>query len=262
MTTTTDPTAAGLLRAVLDEPDRDDVRLVLADWLEERGDPRGEFIRLQCRIAALEADCLCGRCVKRRGGGQHTNGPCAVDQERDKLPDGRSRQAFLRRRERALLSPDPLGPPSDVPWRWMGTAKKVVPDGATWMDHVTFRRGFVEHVTLTTAAFLEHAAALFAAQPVTRVTLEGREPWSSAGNVYSGWWETAVQHADDGDVLPRAIMEAMADDPRRADHGIGVRFQRDRHPGSGGVILFRSRDVAVDALSAACVSHGRAAAGL
>jgi len=36
------------LQAILDDPDNDDLRLVYADWLEERGDPRGEFIRLQC----------------------------------------------------------------------------------------------------------------------------------------------------------------------------------------------------------------------
>ena len=29
-------------------------KLVYADWLTERGDPRGEFIRVQCEIARLE----------------------------------------------------------------------------------------------------------------------------------------------------------------------------------------------------------------
>jgi uncharacterized protein (TIGR02996 family) len=42
------------LRAVIAEPDEDAPRLVYADWLEERGDPRGEFIRLQCTLAARE----------------------------------------------------------------------------------------------------------------------------------------------------------------------------------------------------------------
>jgi uncharacterized protein (TIGR02996 family) len=39
------------LAAVLAEPDNDAVRLVYADWLEERGDPRAEFIRVQCALA-------------------------------------------------------------------------------------------------------------------------------------------------------------------------------------------------------------------
>jgi uncharacterized protein (TIGR02996 family) len=39
------------LRAILADPDDDIPRLVYADWLEERGDPRGEFIRLQIALA-------------------------------------------------------------------------------------------------------------------------------------------------------------------------------------------------------------------
>jgi len=41
----------GFMRAIVDNPDDDTYRLVFADWLEERGDPRGAFIRVQCQIA-------------------------------------------------------------------------------------------------------------------------------------------------------------------------------------------------------------------
>lgn len=50
-----------LLDAVLAAPDDDGPRLVYADWLLERGDPRGEFIQLQCgpvRNAKREAALL------------------------------------------------------------------------------------------------------------------------------------------------------------------------------------------------------------
>lgn len=40
-----------LLAAVLAEPEADAPRLVLADWLSEQGDPRGEFISVQCELA-------------------------------------------------------------------------------------------------------------------------------------------------------------------------------------------------------------------
>jgi uncharacterized protein (TIGR02996 family) len=40
-------------QAILQDPDDDGVRLVYADWLEERGDVRGEFIRLDCTLARL-----------------------------------------------------------------------------------------------------------------------------------------------------------------------------------------------------------------
>jgi type IV pilus assembly protein PilB len=38
------------LRAVIENPDDDAPRLVYADWLDEQGDPRGEFIHAQCEM--------------------------------------------------------------------------------------------------------------------------------------------------------------------------------------------------------------------
>ena len=43
------------LQDILANPDDDTPRLIYADWLEERGDPRGEFIRVQCRLARMSA---------------------------------------------------------------------------------------------------------------------------------------------------------------------------------------------------------------
>jgi uncharacterized protein (TIGR02996 family) len=51
------PEALAFLRAIKETPEDDAPRLVFADWLEEQGDPRGEFLRLQCALARLgEAD--------------------------------------------------------------------------------------------------------------------------------------------------------------------------------------------------------------
>jgi uncharacterized protein (TIGR02996 family) len=44
------------LAAIIADPDDDSPRLVYADWLEERGDPRGAFIRLQCALERASAD--------------------------------------------------------------------------------------------------------------------------------------------------------------------------------------------------------------
>jgi uncharacterized protein (TIGR02996 family) len=41
------------LDAILANPDDDKPRLTYADWLKERGDPRGDFIHLQCRLAKM-----------------------------------------------------------------------------------------------------------------------------------------------------------------------------------------------------------------
>src|SRR5215207_1095926 len=50
------PADAAFLAAIRDRPDDDLPRLVYADYLDERGDPRGEFIRLQCERPTLAAD--------------------------------------------------------------------------------------------------------------------------------------------------------------------------------------------------------------
>jgi uncharacterized protein (TIGR02996 family) len=55
MTATISP-AAAFLAAVLESPDDDAPRLIYGDWLLEQGDPRGEFIAVQCRLARLAVD--------------------------------------------------------------------------------------------------------------------------------------------------------------------------------------------------------------
>lgn len=65
-------TRDGFLHAIRDTPDDDAPRLVFADWLDEHGEPgRAEFIRLQCRMARLQADMAAierGQRLERRPG--------------------------------------------------------------------------------------------------------------------------------------------------------------------------------------------------
>jgi uncharacterized protein (TIGR02996 family) len=45
------------MRSIIEAPDDDTPRLAYADWLEENGEPaRAEFIRVQCRLAAIDED--------------------------------------------------------------------------------------------------------------------------------------------------------------------------------------------------------------
>jgi len=44
-----------LLRAIIEQPENNQLRLIYADWLEERGDPRAAFIRVQISLQAAEA---------------------------------------------------------------------------------------------------------------------------------------------------------------------------------------------------------------
>ncbi len=57
-------------REFLDEilrwPDNLAARLIYADWLEERGEPRGEFIRVQCELERIGEDSLRGQQLARR----------------------------------------------------------------------------------------------------------------------------------------------------------------------------------------------------
>lgn len=46
-------TEDSFLRKIVEAPNDDTPRLVYADWLEPRGDPRNEFIRIQCKQAQL-----------------------------------------------------------------------------------------------------------------------------------------------------------------------------------------------------------------
>ncbi|MFO0807982.1 MAG: TIGR02996 domain-containing protein [Gemmataceae bacterium] len=52
------------LRSIAERPDDDLPRLVYADWLEDRGDPRGEFVRLQTVLAGN--DCAEARAAFER----------------------------------------------------------------------------------------------------------------------------------------------------------------------------------------------------
>jgi uncharacterized protein (TIGR02996 family) len=60
------PEVLAFLRAIKDEPEDDTPRLVLADWLEEQGDPRGEFVRLQVERARLAEEDPRRKCLAAR----------------------------------------------------------------------------------------------------------------------------------------------------------------------------------------------------
>lgn len=132
MTLTTHPDYLGLLAGVLEAPDDDAPRLVLADWLDENGDPeRAEFIRVQVAMARKIDMAL--------------------------LPA----QALLRR-ERELLTLYNVslwaGPPL-VEIVLNSAAKRFAWEGGP-SEPVSFRRGFIGSLVCTAEAFLANADAL------------------------------------------------------------------------------------------------------
>jgi uncharacterized protein (TIGR02996 family) len=322
-----DATELGLLRAVLNDPHDDTLRLIYADALEENAregvcptcngrrtvrsrtrtaemDPteygvswstcdrcsgsghvsdgrreRAEFIRVQCELA-------------RRG--------WRLDQVGPGLGEEYGELVALRQQEQELWPKlaNHFVASLGTAWNDQSAVHPVgFPLGRSLERRYLVRRGFVESVSCDLATLFGEecddcdgtgrsaaipdadwrcdscsgagrtpgvAAALFASQPIA-VTLTDREPWVQAVEPrLVGWWESAPQHADQGDTLPTVLMETMAGDSGRHDWGIATRFhvgadgKRDSAP--GGCILFSTRAAALSALSTAAVNLGRSCA--
>jgi uncharacterized protein (TIGR02996 family) len=156
--------ADAFLQAILDAPDDDAPRLLFSDWLEEHGEPeRGEFIKVQIALAAGPRTFPVGV--------EHL---AAVDAEARRMQG-------LERRERELF--DSLGA---NPFRFFPGVCTVTIDRAKWeLDGIVpcglIRRGFVEAVTLSAAAWLTHADALTRAAPIREV-LTTEMDWHSVGS--------------------------------------------------------------------------------
>lgn len=55
------------IRAILAQPDDPVPRLIYADWLEERGDPRGEFLRIESELTLSAEVLTANSCLQRAG---------------------------------------------------------------------------------------------------------------------------------------------------------------------------------------------------
>lgn len=128
------------LATILAHPADDGPRLVAADWLEERGDQRGEFIRVQVELAATYPD----------GSKFSSNNPQAAEA-------GWDRYAALERRERELLTPA-----NKRDWsRPLGEEFKI-----------EFARGFVSGIRCNWSDFLAGRHVILGLHPIRLVTLD------------------------------------------------------------------------------------------
>lgn len=216
--------AAGFLRDILADPADDAPRMAYADWLAERGDPRGEFVAVQLRLAALEGD----------GAGRMLS----VAADLDYVP--------LKWREREL--------------REKHSAEWVVRDIPFIMDVVgldvfRYRRGFVDRVELTLAAFEAHAAALFAAAPIEGVRLADRRPHRGPFDGNDCWWWN-----DGGETLRPDDRPADSYLPRWLFRA-AYKMARGDHPPPVGFAL-PSEGRALSVVSAVLAARGRRKAGL
>ncbi len=127
------------LQAVLDEPEDDLARLVYADWLDEQGDSRGEFIRVQVELASLTP---------------------ADETWRD-----------LKNRETELLN-QYLAEWFDGMRRvWSGFSQCKYQPFYAGKGSCQLVRGFRESARVRTRVFLKHAAKIFAQMPLRKLHL-------------------------------------------------------------------------------------------
>jgi uncharacterized protein (TIGR02996 family) len=186
-----------LLASVLAAPDDDAPRLVLADWLDERGGPgdaeRASFIRCQIELAKPPA---C-EWMTRGLNCERYNADVQPYRVMVRCPTCQKRDA-LRRRERELLAAN-FGAwtdclPESMVTKQCPSCAEQTPDYETNVvecrqcdctglvpdhDHVEFRRGFVASIDCTAADCLAHLDALLAAHPVEEVRLTTWPHWST-----------------------------------------------------------------------------------
>ncbi len=122
-----------LLQAILGSPEDEGLRLVYADWLEERGDlDRAQFIRVQCELA--------------------------------RLPESDPQREHLEVRERELLDKH-----ED---EWLGPVLPLI-ENIWDEPGFCFNRGFVEEICLSATNFLREVGSLLRRHPIRRVRLVG-----------------------------------------------------------------------------------------
>jgi uncharacterized protein (TIGR02996 family) len=146
-------TEQAFLADICANPDDDTPRLVFADWLTERdglGDSmRAEFIRVQCRLAALDA----------------VRPLITLPSQLDRFVNVYA----LLQRERQLLSQ--VRDCCHEEWCSWAEAVGQLP---LWWHAWEFRRGFVECITLKAADWCRYAERLLATQPIREITLTTR----------------------------------------------------------------------------------------
>lgn len=241
---------ADLMRCVLEDPADDAARLILADWLEERGDTaHADFIRVSIDLANTGLH-DCPTPTYRMPSWGPTNA-----QGRQRLRCGGERCPFCRHAvilENICRGYTDSTVLSGVPFACSHTWESphiFLPRTKDGWPSLYLRRGFVEVAEMECDSFMRSAKALFSNQPVTRVRLTDKQPWSGKymasdeeDNLF-GWWSSAnysgrnVSDPNSESTLDTELMGTLD-------------------------VLFDSDTDAVEALSDACVALGRRRAGL
>lgn len=255
------------VKGIIAQPKDDLPRLVLADWLEEHGQPElAEFIRVQCELAKVDTG---------KRGWQFIADGSSIDAEHRAVRDDNPHIERLQRREMEL-------------WNTPGFADKftslttcVLPDSKKTQFHLgtgygplltvrrgllIVRRGFVAEVHCRLADWCGGAClwidrrddhdgcphcsgtgripgigeSVVAHHPVETVRVTNKAP-TETGSGWAWWRHTGL---DDTDILPVEVFDRLPD----AD---AVPFAH------GERLCFSTREDAFTALSTACLLLAR-----
>ena len=166
--------AEAFLQRIRAYPDDDAPRLVFADWLDEQGDPRGDFIRVQVALAQLERE-----------------DAAAGDRPR-RLERGELR-ANLTARDLALRAKHEE--------EWTAPFRR-------YATRPRFHRGFVEEVNVDAHNFVRHAPELFTAGPLRHIYLldiGGTLPTVLQSPLLSRLCALTIHASHAGEPLARAV---------------------------------------------------------
>lgn len=256
-----------LLQAIIEDPGDDNLRLVFADLLDDRGEgERASFIRVQCEIAALKekeialfndetdwSQCTgisaswcpnCGDCVCPFPEDEMCSPNCPLHNRHSShccLEDIAYKRERLREREVELFNwdwlPDFGGQLRE--WYFDSFPTDYQPDRPF---SYCVSRGFVAEVRCTCADWMQHGPALVRRQPIERVVLIDCKPWQR-GAAFE-WWrfdsnDNGVNRSDYPCYLPDII------------------FRHLNKPWSIEWSRYSTEPAALDALSDACLAHAR-----
>jgi uncharacterized protein (TIGR02996 family) len=233
---------AALLQAILDTPDDDFPRLVMADWLEENDQPeRSEFIRVQVELAGLREPPRSTRTVA--DGWQPEDGHPSLAMQQAAAPYWALKRCEMELWPRLFRLFD-VGIVPDTPMLLYDDEPSLLIRRDRLTVRVYPRRGFVATIRLPLAAWLAHGEALVRAHPLERVEVSDREPVALSGQRFA-WLSDDVPGAGQQSKLPPSLWAHM---PQGDVAGL-----RD----GGRCRVWDSKEKALDALSTACLTWAR-----
>lgn len=167
-----------LFQALMDDPDNIELRMVIADWYQEQGDPRGEFIQVQIALDRLPRD--------------HSWRPEMKVRERDLLTEHRKEwDAPLYRQINA------------TPFKGQVRSRRGLIRG--W----EYRRGFVEHLGGDAASVMDSIDTFLGLGPLCSLRLWNVAPVAARLARWEGlsrFTNLDLRHNDLGDVGIQGIL--------------------------------------------------------